>query len=288
MISVLAFAQFKPADPSTIKYDPHDKSFIGGGPAANLGEQDYAAEKAAELYYAKLNHTLLPEYFKALKLQKERRTDELDDYLFDLYKGKVGAAPLKFTNVGQWVRKTLMEDLMDRGDMKRIWLAVGSPKTKSQMDRDYLGRAAAAAIGITYPGEYGDLRKELKWTLPDERAVLPFDKGDDPQGIEIMALFRLDSVNRFTPAVREADFGLYTLYDKILPGNDYLFVALWGCHSLSNPDQAIAAWHRHFPNGAPKEYSENNNVKELMRDLNWKIQQEKGVPSKSKYTGPLK
>ncbi len=289
-----AQAKFVPANPSTIKFDPKDASvFAHGKLPGNIKQVSNSSREMGRKLEAKLDHILLPDYLKAKRLQNEGKIKDLDSVLLNLHLGKVGSPPYAFTKYAWWMNTTLMIDLMNKGDMKEIWIAEGKPKTKADFMLKPLGEAAAAAVGITYPGEYEDLRKRLGWKYPDKSWARPFDRGDCAWSDEVLSLVNLNHLmahigDNFNQA--ESEFALKRLYYKLVPGNDNLFVSLLWTDGYSDPTKALLAFHRHFPNGVTKKFAKDEYISELLNSLSMaraRQQEEEKNGKVYKYTGPV-
>lgn len=258
-----------------------------GGALVNALAANAKAEAAA------IDHELLPAYHKALALQKAGKTDELDAFLLKLRLTKLVPRAYEQSTYGTWMIETLIEDLMNKGDMRTIWIVDRKPSTKDQFISKPLGEAAAASIGVTYPGEYEDLRKQLGWKTPDEDWAKPFDRGDCAWSDEALSLLLLNnSTGNFDDPFckHETDFALKRLYRDFAPGNDNIFISLLWTDGFSDPTEALAAFHRHFPGGVPEEVTKRDQVPVLLNSLSMAQQQAKNDPEghKTKYTGPEK
>ncbi len=204
---------------------------------------------------AAIDRELLPDYHKAKDLQREGKTNELDAFLMKMRLTVLKKSDYKVSRYGRWMNQTLMTNLTEEQNMKELWIAEGKPRTNEALAGNPIGEAAAAALGITYPGEYQKLKNDLKIGSPDDKWDKPFDFGDNPRGDEVLALmevckFYAHHGDKYDNHL--VNFALRRLYYHLMPGNDEVFLALlWGTYG-SNPTEALKAFHRHFPNGVPK------------------------------------
>ncbi len=232
-----------------------------------------------------IDHELLPYYLKARDLQREGKIKELDAFLMKVTLAKLGTMPYAYSRYGYWMDTTLMQNLMKQDDMKSIWMALGSPKTKTQMGFSYLKMASAAYMGHTYLGEYALLRKELNIHKPELRSERVVDFGDCPKGVEVFAMYRFnESIGDSTLSDMEKKWGIRYVYNHLLPGNDDWFFAWLSFTWDANPPAALAALRRHFPNGEPASVKAN-----LGNDWEYQTITYNGEhPSKKlgKYLGP--
>ncbi len=239
---------------------------------------------------AAIDCELLPEYHKAKDLQREGKTNELDAFLTKMRLTVLKKSDYKVSRYGRWMNQTLMTNLTDEQNMKMLWIAEGKPRTKEALAGNPIGEAAAAALGITYPGEYQKLKNDLKIGSPVDKWDKPFDFGDNPRGDEVLALMEVSNFYNPDAGAYEGQiwiFAMRRLYYHLMPGSDEVFLALlWGTYT-SNPTEALKAYHRHFPNGVPK-WLGGSGVKP--RSLLSVLESITGTAFHytSKYTGPEK
>ena len=143
-------------------------------------------------------------------------------------------------------------------------------------------------MGITYPGEYAELKKELNLPVPEPESARKVDFGDCPKGVEVFALYRYnesmgDSV--FTDMAKE--WAIRYLYTHLVPGNDAVFLALLSDTWDSNPPAALAAFRRHFPNGLPTRLDKEMGDHWLVGMITYNGEEDTKLHKKlGKYTGP--
>ncbi len=240
---------------------------------------------------ANIDRQLLPYYHRAKELEREGTTKDLDAYLTKVRLARLSTEEYADSKYGTWISQTLLTNLMGQDDMKGIWTAQGSPKSKKTIGYNYLNMASAAYMGFTYPGEYQLLKKELNLPSPEPESARQVDFGDCPKGVEIFALYRYNESmgdTKFTDMAKE--WAIRHMYNHLLPGNDNLFLALLSDTWSSNPPAALAALRHHFPHGVPPSLMKDYGTSWLVGTIAYNVEEDAKHPPKNlgKYTGPEK